>query len=80
MSYSTLHVESIDQHILLVTLQRESSLNAINSTMMAELFDFWKTLESQKTARVVILTGQGEKAFCAGADIKERYGINVETW
>lgn len=80
MSYSTLHVESIDQHIVLLTLQRESSLNAINSTMMAELLDFWKILESNKTVRAVILTGQGQKAFCAGADIKERYGINVETW
>jgi len=74
---STLEIEKKPGGILLVSLNRPESLNAINSHMMRDLLDFWRSIE-EKT-RCVILTGKG-KAFCAGADLKERNNLDEKTW
>ncbi len=54
-----------------LTFQRPQALNAINSKMVSEMIDWLTEIESNKKVRAVILTGAGEKAFIAGADIKE---------
>jgi enoyl-CoA hydratase/carnithine racemase len=79
MNFKTLKHDVPEPGILLVTLNRPEVLNAINSTMMAELLTFWQQIESEASTRCVVLTGAG-KAFCAGADLKERNGLTVETW
>lgn len=79
MNYTTLHCGSPEPGILLVTLNRPQLRNAINSTMMAELLSVWREIEQDATAKCVVLTGEG-KAFCAGADLKERNGLSVEIW
>ena len=68
--------------ILMVTLNREASCNAINSIMMKELMELWQWLSccSNHQWRCVVLTGAGKRAFCAGADLKERYDLDVKTW
>ncbi len=64
-SYETLGVTR-DHHVVTVTLDRPSALNAINTTMGRELLDCFESLFWDKDARVVILTGTGQKAFCVG--------------
>ena len=70
MAYQNL-ISEIRENILYVTINREKALNALNKATLAELADV--VVFANKTAEVrgVILTGAGEKAFVAGADIKE---------
>ena len=80
MNYQTLLVEPRD-HILLVTLNRPAVLNALNTQMGKDQIDLWTRLTAEPgTTRCVVLTGAGERAFCAGADLKERDGMSVEVW
>ena len=72
-------LESLEHGILLVTLNRPAVRNAINSTMMGELLELWQEIGTQPGLHCAILTGAGE-AFSAGADLKERNGLTVETW
>ncbi|MGE0199828.1 MAG: enoyl-CoA hydratase/isomerase family protein [Candidatus Melainabacteria bacterium] len=70
-----------DEPVLLVRLNRPDVANAFNPAMVAELTVVWQTLADNPDAyRCVVLTGTGEKAFCAGADLKARQGITTETW
>ena len=80
MSYQTLALEQRGQ-ILVVTLNRPEVLNAINTQMGRDLYDLWTRLTADPgDTRCVILTGSGEKAFCAGGDLKERDGMTQATW
>ena len=79
-SFSTLSVSDDLQHIIVLRLNRASVCNAINFVMMQELLSFWRTVSASKQLRAVIITGEGEKAFCAGADLKERNGMSLSTW
>ncbi|HVX00689.1 MAG TPA: enoyl-CoA hydratase-related protein [Candidatus Babeliaceae bacterium] len=79
MDYKTLKLEN-QNSVLLVTLNRPESRNAINFEMMQELFKLWRELYiNVDKIRCVILTG-AEKAFCAGADLKERHEMSVMVW
>jgi enoyl-CoA hydratase/carnithine racemase len=81
MNYQTLLVEPRGEHILLVTLNRPAVLNALNTQMGKDQIDLWTRLTAEPgTTRCVVLTGAGERAFCAGADLKERDGMSVEVW
>lgn len=77
--YDTLMVERRDNGVVLVTLHRPERLNAINHSMMKELHQCWVAL-SETDARVVVLTGSGDRAFCAGADVKDRCGLDEAQW
>ena len=57
--------------VAVVTLNRPEARNAINSGVREGLAAAWQRFESDAGARVAILTGAGDKAFCAGADLKE---------
>ncbi|MDP3279201.1 MAG: enoyl-CoA hydratase-related protein [Deltaproteobacteria bacterium] len=58
-----------------VTLRRPERMNALSRTLLRELGAVFAELSADRDARVVLLTGAGEKAFCAGADLKERQGM-----
>ncbi|MBO3758774.1 enoyl-CoA hydratase [Ciceribacter sp. L1K22] len=73
MSYETLLVEMRGQ-IALVTLNRPQALNALNSTVMEELVAALETFQNDAEVGAVVLTGS-EKAFAAGADIKEMQSL-----
>lgn len=76
----TLQLKTENLYVLIVELNRPASRNAINSVMMQELKDLWeKEIPQNPHLRCVILTGN-DKAFCAGADLKERQNISLETW
>lgn len=64
--------------IAVITLNRPASANALNRQMGLELKDIFASLD-HKTTRVVLLHGEG-KHFCAGADLKERKGMNEAQW
>lgn len=70
MSYETLIVESAGP-IATLTLNRPRVLNALNAQLFAELDHALDALVSDPAVRVLLLTGAGEKAFAAGADIQE---------
>jgi enoyl-CoA hydratase len=61
----------IEGAVAIVTLNRPAQLNAINSGIRHGLADAWKRFEQDEALKVAILTGSGEKAFCAGMDLKE---------
>jgi len=70
MAYNTLLFEKRNA-IGYVTINRPEKLNALNQTVMEELLDCFVRQQQDDEVRVVILTGAGEKAFVAGADINE---------
>ena len=64
------HLEK-KEHVALITINRPKQLNALNKRILEELSETLNHLEKEKTIRVLILTGAGDKSFVAGADIKE---------
>jgi enoyl-CoA hydratase len=69
MAYETLIVE-VEDHVGLIRLNRPEALNALNSRLLGELACALKAMEENEKVRAIVLTGS-EKAFAAGADIKE---------
>lgn len=79
--YETLHVETIDEHILFVIYDRPEVRNAKNTQMAIDQRDLFESLYVDAEGhRVVVLTGRGDKAFSAGADLKERNGMTDADW
>lgn len=68
--YQTLIVEST-AGVAVITLNRPSVLNALSSALLGELSDALTTIDGNRNVRAVVITGSGEKAFAAGADIAE---------
>ena len=77
-SFETLLTDLTDG-ILLVTINREDKLNALNKTVLKELNEAIDELYSNAAIKGLILTGKGPKAFVAGADITEFGGLNEES-
>jgi enoyl-CoA hydratase/carnithine racemase len=79
--YETLALEPAGEHVLVATLNRPEVLNAINTQMGRDMLDLWTRLTAEPGAvRCVVLTGAGERAFCAGGDLKERNGMSDDAW
>lgn len=72
MSYETLLVE-IRDGVAAVTLNRPEARNALNRTLVRELGDALARLDADPEARAIVLRGAGERAFCAGADLKDLF-------
>lgn len=71
MAYEFILIEpQIEKHIALIRLNRPKELNALNTQLMSEVRDALKILDADNNVRVIIVTGN-EKAFAAGADIKQ---------
>ncbi|MBD8519394.1 enoyl-CoA hydratase [Lysinibacillus fusiformis] len=68
--------ELLEGSIGLITLLRPEAANAMSVQLLRELSDTLDQINGDPTVRVVLLTGAGEKAFCAGADLKERKGMS----
>ena len=64
--------------VAIVTIDRQEALNALDVATLTELRDRLRELADDDGARVVVLTGAGEKAFVAGADIKYMSGLDVD--
>jgi enoyl-CoA hydratase len=79
--YETLLTEMPRPELLRVTLNRPQAANAFNTQMVRDLVAVWSALAAAPGAvRCVVLTGAGGRAFCAGADLKERNGMTDAQW
>ena len=68
----------IENNVAIVTLNRPSSLNALNRPMLDAYLEVMDDLSPKRNVRAVIVEGAGDRAFCAGADLKERAGMSAE--
>ncbi len=80
-SYETLLLEADTPEVLRIVMNRPQVANALNTQMGLDLVDCLEALAMDPgPVRCLILTGAGDKAFCAGGDLKERNGMSEETW
>ena len=79
--FETVRLATPAAHVLQVTLDRPEVFNALNTQMGADLKTVWEELyRDPADTRCVILTGAGEKAFCAGGDLKQRNEMTDAQW
>ncbi len=80
-SFETLELSEPAEYVLKIVLNRPQSANAFNTVMATELYTLFESLSmDHDTYRCLILTGAGERAFCAGGDLKERKGMTEAAW
>lgn len=70
-SYQSILFDTDEQGIATVTVNRPDKLNALNDNLLNELADVFKAIQVDEAIKAVIVTGAGDKAFVAGADISE---------
>lgn len=75
MAYKNIKIEKKDG-IATLKINRPQVLNALNKETISEITSAVEELDADKNVMVVILTGEGDKAFIAGADIKQMSGMN----
>jgi len=79
--YETISVVDQGDGLSILTLNRPAVANAMNTQMGRDLLAFFDTVNADPLAhRCIVMTGAGDKAFCAGGDLKERLGMSDETW
>lgn len=79
--YETLLIDAVSEHVSVVTLNRPESANAFNTKMARELYELFEHITMDHSdLRCIVLTGAGERAFCAGGDLKERKSMDDEQW
>lgn len=77
----TLRWTPLGEHVAVLTLNRPHAANALNTEMGEELLDVFRSLLLDPgTLRCLVVTGEGERAFCAGGDLKERDGMTDSDW
>lgn len=77
-SYENILVEKVDGGVGVITLNRPSKLNALSYPLVGELDEAVTQFEGDDDVRCIVITGAGEKAFSAGADIHEMAGLSPE--
>jgi enoyl-CoA hydratase/carnithine racemase len=78
MSASGARLGREDGGIAEVVLDRPEALNALNTAVLLDLARLFSSLGADPSVRVVVLSGEGERAFCVGADLKERAAMSDE--
>lgn len=79
--YATLELERIDAAVLVIRMNRPASANAMNTQMGLDLMAVFEALQvGQDGLRGIVLTGAGDRAFCAGGDLVERRTMSDEQW
>lgn len=68
----------VEGPVAIITLNRPAQLNAINTGIRHGLAEAWKRFEEDASLKVAILTGSGERAFCAGMDLKEAAATGIQ--
>ena len=81
MTYDTLKIVIGEDKVGIVTMNRPEALNAMNTRMMEELRDLFASFYVEPDhAACLVLTGEGARGFCTGADLKERKGMSDAVW
>ncbi|MFN8632367.1 MAG: enoyl-CoA hydratase/isomerase family protein [Chloroflexota bacterium] len=78
MSYENILVQKVEGGVGVITLNRPSKLNALSYALASELDAALTGMEQDDDVKAVVITGAGEKAFSAGADIHEMAGISQD--
>jgi len=71
-------LQEVSDGILTITLNRPEVMNALNLPLLEALDELVDQVRFQKAVRVIIITGAGKRAFCSGADLKERRTFTPE--
>jgi enoyl-CoA hydratase/carnithine racemase len=77
MDFRTLRIER-DGRVATLVLNRPDRMNAIDSVMLGELPRAWRVLDEDPAVWAIVLTGEGERAFCAGKDLREAAELQPE--
>lgn len=67
-----------ENDVCFLRIARSDALNALNRSLLTALSKEFKTISEDSKVRALVITGEGEKAFCAGADLKERRDMTLE--
>lgn len=78
MDYQYIQVTKPRAHIGVITLHRPEAANALHTPLANELAQALRNVD--ESWRVLVISGAGERAFCAGADLKERAGMDKKAW
>jgi methylglutaconyl-CoA hydratase len=71
-----IRTEKTEDGLVVVTLNRPESANALSLQLLQELYETLREIQFDRSVRVVVITGAGTRSFCAGADLKERAGMD----
>ena len=77
MNFENILIE-LKENLAVITINRPAKLNALNKNTIEELHDAFKALDLDASVKAIIITGSGEKAFVAGADISEFSNYTIE--
>ncbi|ADU50645.1 Enoyl-CoA hydratase/isomerase [Thermaerobacter marianensis DSM 12885] len=80
MEGTHVRLEWPEPEVALVRLNRPERMNAFNTAMAEEIAARFEDLHRRAGLRVVVLTGAGDRAFCTGADLKERATLDEQAW
>jgi enoyl-CoA hydratase/carnithine racemase len=81
LRFATLNIAWPKERVMMATLNRPAAANSINAQLGTELMTMFEALNlDANETRCVVLTGAGDRAFCAGADLKERRDMSDDTW
>jgi enoyl-CoA hydratase/carnithine racemase len=78
--YSTIAFEVTDDRVATITLDRPEALNAFDRQMCEEMRDAWRRVKDDAEVNAVVLRAAGDRAFCAGLDVKKDYGQPDDVW
>ena len=78
--YGTILYETSDDHVATITLNRPDVLNAFDRQMCEEMRSAWRQVKADASVHAVVLRAAGDRAFCAGLDMKKPYGQPDDVW
>jgi enoyl-CoA hydratase/carnithine racemase len=78
--YSTIRYETTPDRVATITLDRPEALNAFDRTMCEEIRSAWQRIKADPAVHAVVLRAAGDRAFCAGLDVKKAYGQPDDVW
>ncbi|MCK9900208.1 enoyl-CoA hydratase [Parafrankia colletiae] len=78
--YSTIRYETGPDRVATITLDRPEVLNAFDRRMCGEIRDVWQRVKLDPQVHAVVLRAAGDRAFCAGLDVKKPYGQPEDVW
>ena len=80
LPYSTIRYETAPDRVATITLDRPEALNAFDRQMCEEVRDAWHRIKADTSVNAVVLRAAGDRAFCAGLDMKKAYGQPDDVW
>jgi enoyl-CoA hydratase/carnithine racemase len=79
-SYATILFETTPDRVATITLNRPEAMNAFDRRMCEEVRSAWQRIKADPAVNAVVLRAAGERAFCAGLDVKQRYPQPDDVW